>query len=40
MALAGLSLDRAAVALLRQLADTEALRLGELAASGRCTPFL
>ena len=32
MAMAGVSMERAAVALLRQLADSEALRLGELAA--------
>ncbi|WP_328493291.1 MarR family transcriptional regulator [Streptomyces sp. NBC_00414] len=32
MVLAGVSLDRAAVALLRQIADSEPLRLGELAA--------
>jgi DNA-binding MarR family transcriptional regulator len=32
MAMAGMSLDRAAVALLRQVEDSEALRLGELAA--------
>ncbi|MFJ1747412.1 MarR family winged helix-turn-helix transcriptional regulator [Streptomyces sp. NPDC088116] len=32
MALAGVPLDRAAVALLRQIADSESLRLGELAA--------
>ncbi|NGO06878.1 MarR family transcriptional regulator [Streptomyces sp. HC44] len=32
MALSGLPLDRAAVALLRQLAESEPLRLGELAA--------
>ncbi|MEU9212929.1 MarR family transcriptional regulator [Streptomyces sp. NPDC048415] len=31
MALAGVSLDRAAVALLRQIADSEPMRLGELA---------
>jgi DNA-binding MarR family transcriptional regulator len=31
MALAGVSLDRAAVAILRQIADSEPLRLGELA---------
>ncbi|WP_371545004.1 MarR family transcriptional regulator [Streptomyces sp. NBC_00554] len=31
MALAGVTLDRAAVALLRQVADSEPLRLGELA---------
>ncbi|WP_405735277.1 MarR family transcriptional regulator [Streptomyces sp. NBC_01537] len=32
VAVAGVSLDRAAVALLRQIADSEPLRLGELAA--------
>jgi DNA-binding MarR family transcriptional regulator len=32
MALAGVPLDRAAVALLRQIADSDPLRLGELAA--------
>jgi DNA-binding MarR family transcriptional regulator len=32
MAVAGVSLDRAAVALLRQIVDSEPLRLGELAA--------
>ncbi|MEU9186764.1 MarR family transcriptional regulator [Streptomyces sp. NPDC048484] len=32
MAMAGVSLDRAAVALLRQISDSEPMRLGELAA--------